>query len=104
MICLNIAKIGYSVHFRGHFSIKYVYFSFFFDINQKRTKNRHILSKSVTENEQNILSLQRLNKSQQVMNDLIKVNSENQNQAIDRCQQILNERREALASKARRRD
>ena len=40
------------------------------------------------------------------MNDLIKVNSENQNQnqAIDRCQQILNERREALASKARRRD
>lgn len=76
----------------------------FFDINQKRTKNRHILSKSVPENEQNILSLQRLNKSQQVMNDLIKVNSENQNQAIDRCQQILNERREALASKARRRD
>lgn len=38
------------------------------------------------------------------MNDLIKVNSENQNQAIDRCQQILNERCEALASKARRRD
>ena len=38
------------------------------------------------------------------MNDLIKVNSENQNQANDRCQQILNERREALASKARRRD
>lgn len=38
------------------------------------------------------------------MNDLIKVNSENQNQAIDRCQKILNERREALASKARRRD
>ena len=38
------------------------------------------------------------------MNDLIKVNSENQNQAIDRFQQILNERREALASKARRRD
>ena len=33
------------------------------------------------------------------MNDLIKVNSENQNQAIDRCMQILNERREALASK-----
>ena len=31
----------------------------FFDINQKRTKNRHILSKSVPENEQNILSLQR---------------------------------------------
>lgn len=25
------------------------------------------------------------------MNDLIKVNSENQNQAIDRCQQILND-------------
>ena len=38
------------------------------------------------------------------MNDLIKVNSENQNQAIDRCMQTLNERREALASKARRRD
>ncbi len=31
----------------------------FFDINQKRTKNRHILSKSIPENEQNILSLQR---------------------------------------------
>lgn len=38
------------------------------------------------------------------MNDLTKVNSENQNQAIDRCMQILNERREALASKAKRRD
>ena len=37
------------------------------------------------------------------MNDLIKVNSENQNQAIDRCQQILQDRREALASKAKRR-
>lgn len=36
------------------------------------------------------------------MNDLIKVNSENQNQAIDRCQQILQDRREALASKAKR--
>ena len=34
------------------------------------------------------------------MNDLIKVNSENQNQAIDRCQQILQDRREALANKA----
>ena len=76
----------------------------FFDINQKKSKIRYILSKSVPKNEQNILSLQRLNKSQQVMNDLIKVNSENQNQAIDRCQQILNERREALASKAKRRD
>ena len=31
----------------------------FFDINQKRTKNRHILSKSIPENEQNILSLKR---------------------------------------------
>lgn len=37
------------------------------------------------------------------MNDLIKVNSENQNQAIDRCQQILQDRRGALASKAKRR-
>lgn len=37
------------------------------------------------------------------MNDLIKVNSENQNQAIDRCQQILQDRREALVSKAKRR-
>lgn len=37
------------------------------------------------------------------MNDLIKVNSENQNEAIDRCQQILQDRREALASKAKRR-
>ena len=39
------------------------------------------------------------------MNDsLIKVNAENQNQAISRCQQILQDRREALASKAKRRD
>lgn len=37
------------------------------------------------------------------MNDLIKVNSENQNQAIDRYQKILQDRREALASKAKRR-
>ena len=37
------------------------------------------------------------------MNDLIKVNSENQNQAIDRCQQLLQARREALAAKAKRR-
>lgn len=37
------------------------------------------------------------------MNDLIKVNSENLNQAIDRCQKILQDRRKALASKAKRR-
>ncbi len=37
------------------------------------------------------------------MNDLIKVNAENQNQALNRCQQILNDRREALSSKAKRR-
>ncbi len=38
------------------------------------------------------------------MNDsLIKVNAENQNQALSRCQQILQDRREALASKAKRR-
>ena len=33
------------------------------------------------------------------MNDLIKVN-----QALNKCQQILQDRREALASKAKRRD
>ncbi len=39
------------------------------------------------------------------MNDsLIKVNAENQTQALNRCQQILQDRREALASKAKRRD
>ena len=32
----------------------------FFDINQKKSKIRYILSKSVPKNEQNILSLQRL--------------------------------------------
>ncbi len=38
------------------------------------------------------------------MNDsLIKVNAENQSQALSRCQQILQDRREALASKAKRR-
>ena len=37
------------------------------------------------------------------MNDsLIKVNAENQTQALNRCQQILQDRREALASKAKR--
>lgn len=37
------------------------------------------------------------------MNDsLIKVNAENQHQAQDRCQQILQDRREALASKAKK--
>lgn len=39
------------------------------------------------------------------MNDcLIKVNEENQNQALNRCQQILRDRREALASKAKSRN
>lgn len=39
------------------------------------------------------------------MNDcLIKVNEENQNQAINRCQSILRDRREALASKAKSRN
>jgi len=38
------------------------------------------------------------------MNDsLVKVNAENQSQALSRCQQILQDRREALASKAKRR-
>ena len=57
----------------------------------------------VPRNRQKLLSLQPVNKYQQVMNDLIKVNSENQNQAIDRCQQNLQDRREALAAKAKRR-
>ncbi len=34
---------------------------------------------------------------------LIKVNAECENQASNRCQQILQDRREALASKAKRR-
>lgn len=39
------------------------------------------------------------------MNDcLVKVNEENQNQAISRCQSILRDRREALASKAKSRN
>ena len=39
------------------------------------------------------------------MNDcLIKVNEENQNQAISRCPSILRDRREALASKAKSRN
>ena len=38
------------------------------------------------------------------MNDLIKVNTSNENQALNKCQQILQDRREALASKAKRRD
>lgn len=33
---------------------------------------------------------------------LIKVNTENENHALNRCQQILKDRREALASKAKR--
>lgn len=43
-------------------------------------------------------------KIQKVMNDLIKVNTSNENQALNKCQQILQDRREALASKAKRRD
>lgn len=44
-------------------------------------------------------------KTQKVMNDcLVKVNEENQNQAISRCQSILRDRREALASKAKSRN
>ena len=39
------------------------------------------------------------------MNDcLIKVNEENQKSALSRCQQILRDRREALASKAKSRN
>ena len=39
------------------------------------------------------------------MNDcLIKVNEENQSQALNRCQQILQDRREALAAKAKNKD
>lgn len=39
------------------------------------------------------------------MNDcLIKVNEENQNRTLNRCQQILRDRREALASKAKNRN
>jgi len=39
------------------------------------------------------------------MNDcLVKVNEENQSQAANRCQQILRDRREALASKAKGRN
>ena len=75
----------------------------FFDINQKITNKTRIFMHFVPRNRQKPLSLQPVNKYQQVMNDLIKVNSENQNQAIDRCQQILQDRREALASKAKRR-
>ena len=76
---------------------------FFFDIHQKITNKTRIFMHFVPRNRQKPLSLQAVNKYQQVMNDLIKVNSENQNQAIDRCQQILQDRREALASKAKRR-
>lgn len=37
------------------------------------------------------------------MNDsLIKVNAENENRTLNRCQQILQDRREALASKAKK--
>ncbi len=39
------------------------------------------------------------------MNDcLVKVNEENQHQTMSRCQQILRDRREALASKAKGRN
>ena len=36
------------------------------------------------------------------MNDLIKVNTKNEDKALNRCQQILQDRREALASKAKK--
>ena len=36
------------------------------------------------------------------MNDLIKVNTMSENLALNKCQQILNDRREALASKAKK--
>ena len=45
-----------------------------------------------------------VNKSQQVMNDLIKVNTLSENMALNKCQEILNDRREALASKAKKND
>ena len=38
------------------------------------------------------------------MNDLIKVNTSNENKALNKCQKILQDRHEALASKAKRRD
>lgn len=36
------------------------------------------------------------------MNDLIKVNTMSENMALNKCQEILNDRREALASKAKK--
>ena len=38
------------------------------------------------------------------MNDLIKVNTMGENMALNKCQEILNDRREALASKAKKND
>ena len=38
------------------------------------------------------------------MNDLIKDNPMSENKALNKCQEILNERREALASKAKKND
>ena len=38
------------------------------------------------------------------MNDLIKVNTMSENMALNKCQDILNDRREALASKAEKND
>ena len=38
------------------------------------------------------------------MNDLIKVNTSNENQALNKCQKILQDRRAPLDSKAKRRD
>ena len=38
------------------------------------------------------------------MHHLIKVNTSNENQALNKCQQILQDRREALASKAKSRN
>jgi hypothetical protein len=38
------------------------------------------------------------------MNDLIKVNTMSENMALNKCREILNDRREALASKAKKND
>ena len=43
-----------------------------------------------------------VNKPKTVMNDLIKVNTMSENMALNKCQEILNDRREALASKAKK--
>ena len=76
----------------------------FFDINQKITNKTRIFMHFVPRNRQKPLSLQAVNKYQQVMNDLIKVNTMSENMALNKCQEILNDRREALASKAKKND